>query len=187
MNPDTRHLSPDTQPRLWTIGHSTRPVEEFLQLLREHEIEVLIDVRTFPGSRRYPQFNREALSVTLQLAGIEYRHMPDLGGRRKARPDSRNTAWQNEGFRGYADHMETETFRQGIERLLEVAASKRTTVMCAEAVWWRCHRSLIADYLKAKGVEVVHILSNSKTEVHPYTSVARIIDGKLSYAGLLAE
>jgi uncharacterized protein (DUF488 family) len=171
---------------IWTIGHSTRTVEEFLQLLREHEIEVLADVRTFPGSRRYPHFNREQLSQTLHSAGIEYRHMPELGGRRKARKDSRNTAWQNEGFRGYADYMETETFKQGIASLLEIGIGKRTTVMCAEAVWWRCHRSLIADYLKSNEVEVLHILSKTKTEVHPYTSVARLVNGKLSYEGLLS-
>ncbi len=172
--------------RIWTIGHSTRSVEEFLQLLREHQIEVLVDVRTFPGSRRYPHFNREQLSLTLQSAGIEYRHMPELGGRRKSRPDSKNTAWRNEGFRGYADYMETDAFKQGIASLMEISNRKRTTVMCAEAVWWRCHRSLIADYLKANGVEILHILSNAKTEVHPYTPVARIIDGELSYEGLLA-
>jgi uncharacterized protein (DUF488 family) len=171
--------------RIWTIGHSTRTIEEFLQLLLEQQIEVLIDVRTFPGSRRYPHFNREQLSLTLQSAGTEYRHMPELGGRRKSRPDSKNTAWRNEGFRGYADYMETETFKQGIASLIQIGGQQRTTVMCAEAVWWRCHRSLIADYLKASQIEVIHILSKSKTEIHPYTPVARIIDGELSYEGLL--
>lgn len=181
---EPRHSGVDAT-RVWTIGHSTRTVEEFLQLLLEQLIEVLIDVRTFPGSRRYPHFNREPLSLTLQSAGIEYRHMPELGGRRKSRPDSKNSAWKNEGFRGYADYMETETFRQGIKRLMEISDRKRTTVMCAEAVWWRCHRSLIADYLKVSQIEVVHILSKTKTETHPYTPVARIIDGELSYEGLL--
>jgi len=173
--------------RIWTIGHSTRSLEEFLQLLREHQIEVLIDVRTFPGSRRYPHFNRENLSQTLKEAGVDYQHMPELGGRRKARPDSKNTVWRNEGFRGYADYMETAAFKQGIEGLMEIGKLKRTTVMCAEAVWWRCHRSLIADYLKAIGVEVMHILSTNKAELHPCTPAARIVDGRLSYRGLLDE
>lgn len=178
------HSAVDAMP-IWTIGHSTRTVEEFLQLLHDHRIEVLIDVRTFPGSRRYPHFNREQLSQTLQSAHIQYRHMSELGGRRKARPDSKNIAWRNEGFRGYADYMETEMFKQGIEDLVEIGKRKRTTVMCAEAVWWRCHRSMIADYLKASGVEVIHILSSSKAEPHPFTPVARIVNGKLSYEGLL--
>jgi uncharacterized protein (DUF488 family) len=171
--------------KVWTVGHSTRSGEEFIQILRAHGIEVLVDVRTFPGSRRYPQFNREALSETLKESGIEYRHEPRLGGRRKARPDSRNSAWRNEQFRGYADHMETEEFKNGVRELLELASSKRVAIMCAEAVWWRCHRSLISDYLKAEGHEVVHILDEKKTEEHPYTSAARIVDGELSYRGLL--
>ena len=170
---------------IWTIGHSTRSVEEFLELLHEHEVEALVDVRSFPGSRRYPHFNSEHLSATLEDFGVEYRHMPELGGRRKPRPDSRNTAWNNEGFRGYADYMETEGFKEGIERLLELGRRKRTTVMCAEAVWWRCHRSMIADFLKTREVEVVHILTSGKTEIHPYTAVARIVEGHLSYRGLL--
>ena len=146
---------------------------------------MLVDVRTFPGSRRYPQFNRDALSESLQDAGIEYKHEPRLGGRRKPRPDSHNSAWRNEQFRGYADHMETEEFKNGVRELLEVAPNKRVAVMCAEAVWWRCHRSLIADYLKAAGHEVIHILDEKKTEEHPYTSAARVIDGELSYRGVL--
>jgi uncharacterized protein (DUF488 family) len=171
--------------KVWTVGHSTRSGEEFIQILRAQGVEVLVDVRTFPGSRRYPQFNREALSETLKESGIEYRHEPRLGGRRKARPDSRNSAWRNEQFRGYADHMETEEFKNGVRELLELASSKRVAIMCAEAVWWRCHRSLISDYLKAEGHEVVHILDEKKTEEHPYTSAARIVDGELSYRGLL--
>ena len=172
---------------IWTVGHSTRSIEEFNQILTSHKIKALVDVRTFPGSRRYPQFNREALASSLEAIGIQYVHEPKLGGRRKARPDSRNTAWNNEGFRGYADHMETPEFQQGIAELLELAGQQSTAVMCAEAVWWRCHRSLISDYLKAEGVRVVHILSEKKTEDHPYTPVARIVDGRLSYGGLLAD
>ena len=171
--------------KIWTVGHSTRSGEEFEQILKVHDIEVLVDVRTFPGSRRYPQFNREALAERLASQKISYLHEPRLGGRRTARPDSHNTAWRNAQFRGYADHMETEEFKDGVRELLELAAKKRVAVMCAEAVWWRCHRSLISDYLKAEGHEVIHILDEKKTEEHPFTSAARIVDGKLSYRGLL--
>lgn len=171
--------------KIWTVGHSTRSAEEFVQILRAHQIEVLVDVRTFPGSRRYPQFNKAELAATLNQNQIEYKHEPRLGGRRKPRPDSHNSAWRNEQFRGYADHMETEEFKNGVRELLELASSKRVAVMCAEAVWWRCHRSLIADYLKAEGHEVIHILDEKKTEEHPFTSAARVIDGRLSYRGLL--
>ena len=172
---------------LWTIGHSTRPINEFLELLCEFEIKLLVDVRTFPGSRRYPHFNRENLSASLTAAGIEYVHMPELGGRRKAKPDSLNMTWRNESFRGYADYMETHAFHEGIERLLELARERRTAIMCSEAIWWRCHRSLIADYLKAAGVAVAHIIGAGKSEEHPYTSVAQIVDGKLSYRGVLVS
>lgn len=171
--------------KIWTVGHSTRSAEEFIQILVANRIEVLVDVRTFPMSRRYPQFNKETLAESLKEKGIEYRHKANLGGRRKARPDSHNSAWRNEQFRGYADYMETEEFKDGVRELLELASSKRVAVMCAEAVWWRCHRSLIADYLKADGHEVIHILDEKKTEEHPYTSAAMLVDGKLSYRGLL--
>jgi uncharacterized protein (DUF488 family) len=177
----------ESSPAIWTVGHSTRSAREFVQILTSHKIESLIDVRTFPGSRRYPHFNREVLSESLSASGINYQHLPSLGGRREAKADSKNTAWKNAGFRGYADYMETTAFRDGAEQLLSIASESRTAIMCAEAVWWRCHRSLIADYLKAEGVEVLHILSESKTQPHPYTSAARIIEGKLSYEGLLAE
>jgi uncharacterized protein (DUF488 family) len=169
--------------RIWTIGHSTRTIDEFISLLKENQIKLLVDVRTWPGSKRYPQFKKEALAKSLSASRIRYKHLPELGGKRRANPDSRNTAWRNASFRGYADHMETEQFQEGIERLLDVAAeSGATAIMCAEAVWWRCHRSLIADYLKARGFEVMHILSANEIEPHPYTSAARIVDGKLSYA-----
>ena len=170
---------------VWTVGHSTRSGEEFTQILLAHGVQVLVDVRSFPGSRRYPQFNRAALAESLQQAGIEYRHEPRLGGRRTPRKDSHNTAWKNASFRAYADHMESEEFRKGAKDLLELAANARTAVMCAESLWWRCHRSLIADYLKAEGHTVIHILDQNKTEEHPFTSAARIVDGKLSYRGLI--
>ena len=171
--------------KIWTVGHSTRSGEEFTQILKAHKIEVLVDVRTFPSSRRYPQFNRASLASALALQKIRYHHEPRLGGRRTPRPDSHNTAWRNAQFRGYADHMETDDFKSGVEELLELSSEKRVAVMCAEAVWWRCHRSLIADYLRAEGHEVVHILDEKKTEEHPFTSAARIVEGKLSYQGLL--
>ena len=172
--------------RIWTIGHSTRKIEVFLSLLDENGIKAVADVRMFPGSKRYPQFAREALAKSLCTAGIRYEHFPELGGRRKAKPDSKNTAWRNESFRGYADYMETEDFRNGIARLIDLAdQSGPTAIMCAEAVWWRCHRSLISDYLKARGVKVVHILDTKKIEPHPFTSAAKIVDGQLSYAAEL--
>jgi uncharacterized protein (DUF488 family) len=169
--------------RIWTIGHSTRTIEKFISLLEEHGIKQLADVRLLPGSRRYPQFNKETLADSLSKAGICYEHFPELGGRRKPRENSPNTAWRNESFRGYADYMETEEFDKGVKRLLDLAADAApTAIMCAEAVWWRCHRSLISDYLKAVDIEVMHILDANKTEPHPYTSAARIVDGRLSYA-----
>ena len=168
--------------RIWTIGHSTRTIDEFISLLKQNEIKLLVDVRTWPGSRRYPQFNKDALAESLSGQGIRCEHFPELGGKRKSNPDSRNTAWRNASFRGYADYMETEQFQKGIERLLDMGADAGpTAIMCAEAVWWRCHRSLIADYLKARGVEVLHILGASKVEPHPYTPPARIVNGELSY------
>ena len=170
---------------VWTVGHSTRSAEEFGQILLTHGIQVLVDVRSFPGSRRYPQFNRAALAESLKEIGIEYKHEPRLGGRRKPRADSHNTAWKNASFRAYADHMESEEFRNGVKDLLELAANARVAVMCAESLWWRCHRSLISDYLKAEGHTVIHILDQNKSEEHPFTSAARIVDGSLSYRGLI--
>lgn len=168
--------------RIWTIGHSTRKIDIFISLLEENGIKLVADVRTLPGSKRYPQFNKEELTKSLNSHGIRYEHFPELGGRRKAKKDSRNTAWRNASFRGYADYMETEEFHKGIERLLDFThEAGRIAIMCAEAVWWRCHRSLISDYLKTRGIEVLHILDANKTDPHPYTSAARIVDGKLSY------
>jgi len=177
----------DNAIELWTIGHSTRSIEEFIEALKSFQIESLVDVRSFPSSRRYPQFGATRLSESLRQTNIEYLHLPELGGRRRARKDSLNIAWRNEGFRGYADYMETEAFRQGIERLLALARDRRLVIMCAEAVWWRCHRSLISDYLKVKGVEVAHVIDATHSQPHPFTSAAQIIDGQLSYRGLLGE
>jgi len=185
--------------RIWTIGHSTRTIDDFISLLKENEIDLLADVRAWPSSKRYPHFNKDVLGESLNVHGIRYEHFPELGGKRKSKPDSRNTAWRNASFRGYADYMETEQFQKGIERLLafvtndgfgsrrnkgdesEDVTSCAVAIMCAEAVWWRCHRSLIADYLKARGVEVLHILGANKVDPHPYTPAARIVNGELSY------
>lgn len=166
----------------YTIGHSTRAIDDFLALLRDHEIAALADVRRYPGSRRHPQFSQQALAASLQEAGFAYQHFPELGGRRPPRPDSPNGAWRNDAFRGYADHMMTGEFREGIARLTSLAERGRTAIMCAEAVWWQCHRGLIADYLKATGHEVIHIMGPHKTDPHPFTSAARIVGGQLSYA-----
>lgn len=167
---------------IWTIGHSTRTAAEFLALLAANGIETVADVRRYAGSRKYPQFNPEPLCESLAQVGVEYVALPELGGRRRARMNSRNTVWRNEAFRGYADYMETPEFQTGMMRLLELAQRNHTAIMCAEAVWWRCHRSLIADWLKAHGVEVRHIMGTDKIEIHPYTSAARIRGGVLSYA-----
>ncbi len=172
---------------IWTIGHSTLSGENFLALLRANEIRALADVRRFPGSRRHPQFGQASLSAALTAAQIEYVHLPELGGRRPARADSPNTAWRNAAFRGYADYMMSAEFHSGIARLLEIGAARRTAIMCAEALWWQCHRSLIADFLKAGGHIVRHILSSGKVELHPFTSAARIVNGALSYRARDAE
>jgi len=170
---------------IWTIGHSTRSADEFNEILLAHGISALVDVRSFPGSRRYPHFNKPQLAGSLEAIGILYAHNPKLGGRRRPNPDSKNTAWKNPSFRAYADHIESEEFKQGVKELLQVASTHHTAIMCAEALWWRCHRSLIADYLKSKGIAVMHIMDGKKTEAHPYTPAARIVEGCLSYAGLL--
>lgn len=168
--------------RIWTIGHSTRKIKDFIGALEASGIKLVVDVRTLPGSKRYPQFNQEALADSLGNAAIRYEHLPELGGRRKPKKDSRNLAWRNASFRGYADYMETEEFRKGIARLEDLAEEHGPVViMCAEALWWRCHRSLISDYLKVRGVEVIHILDAKKTESHPFTSATSIVDGQLSY------
>ena len=151
--------------------------------LEANGIKLIVDVRKLPGSKRYPQFNKDALAHSLGEHGVRYEHFPELGGRRKPKPDSTNTAWRNESFRGYADYMETEEFRAGLGRLVGLAKKcGPAAVMCAEAVWWRCHRALISDFLKARGIEVTHIADAKKTEPHPFTSAARIVDGSLTYS-----
>ena len=182
----TNEFVSEKAPRVWTIGHSTRQIDVFVSLLQENGIKLVADVRMYPGSKRYPQFGREALAKWLSEDETRYEHFPELGGRRKPKPDSKNTAWRNEMFRGYADYMETGDFRKGVERLADLAGKTGpTAIMCAEAVWWRCHRSLVSDYLKAHGVEVLHILDHNKVEPHPFTSAAKIVNGELSYSTLL--
>ena len=163
---------PITQPMIWTIGHSTRSSEEFLSLLTRHEITRLVDVRRYPGSRRCPQFNSDLLAASLSEAGLAYRHMPDLGGRRPPRSDSPNNGWKNASFRGYADYMQTGTFHQAIEELTSDARRSRTVIMCAEALPWRCHRSLIADRLLINGWDVRHITGPSQAQQHRLTAFA---------------
>ena len=156
--------------------------------MQANGIKLVADVRLLPGSKRYPQFNKEELAKSLIKHGIGYEHFPQLGGRRKPRRDSANTAWRNDAFRGYADYTETAGFSQGITRLQEMTERHGAiAIMCAEAVWWRCHRSLIADYLKAQGTEVIHIIDANKTELHPFTSAAKIVNGRLDYSGKQAE
>lgn len=168
---------------LWTIGHSTLAIEDFLSLLSAHGALNLADVRMYPGSRRFPHFNAEPLAESLREAGIGYAPFHDLGGRRPPRPDSTNTAWKNASFRGYADFMQTPAFTNALERLIAVARELPTAVMCAESLWWRCHRSLIADALKVRGIRVLHIMPSGPPKEHPYTAPAVVIEGKLSYSG----
>lgn len=166
---------------IWTIGHSTRPFEEFFAMLHSFKIESLVDIRSYPGSRRFPQFNKEALEISLPQKNIQYIHLKDLGGRRKVNPDSKNTSWRHLAFRGYADYMETDTFKEGIKILEKIAMKQRTAYMCSEAVWWRCHRSMVSDYLKVHSWNVIHIMSVGKGEAHHYTAPARIEKGQLTY------
>jgi len=172
---------------IWTVGHSTLSAEAFGELLNNHDIKTLVDVRSFPGSRRYPQFNKENLAEFLNSLSIEYVHAPLLGGRRRPNPESHNTALRNQSFRAYADYMESESFKKGIAELLDLSTKKRTAIMCAESLWWRCHRSLISDYLKSIDVEVHHIVNGKKSEEHSFTAAAHFVKDQLSYRGLLSD
>lgn len=166
---------------LWTIGHSTRAWEDFEALLRENAIACLVDVRRFAGSRRNPQYSPASMAPALEAAGIEYLPMPDFGGRRKADPDSANGAWRVAAFRGYADYMATPAFALARERLMGQARARPTAVMCAEAVWWRCHRRIIADHVLAHGIRVVHLLTARKHEVASMTAFAVAMGALVSY------
>lgn len=166
---------------IWTIGHSTRPFEEFVAMLHSFQIELVEDIRSYPGSRKFPQYNKETLQISLPENNIQYIHLRELGGRRKVSLDSKNTAWRHIAFRGYADYMETDAFKEGIKELEKIAMKQRTAYMCSEAVWWRCHRSMVSDYLKVRGWKVMHIMDIGKEDEHPYTSPSRILNGELSY------
>jgi uncharacterized protein (DUF488 family) len=170
-------------PPVFTIGHSTRPIEDFIALLKAHKIQLLVDVRTIPRSRLNPQFNRDALPDSLHPAHMRYQHMAELGGLRHARKDSTNTAWRNLSFRGFADYMETPEFEKGLTHLIEESRSRRTAIMCAEAVPWRCHRSLIADSLVARGIEVLEISSATRADPHKMTPFAKVDGTKVHYPG----
>jgi uncharacterized protein (DUF488 family) len=168
-------------PVICTVGHSTRSFDELVDLLRAHGVKRLVDVRTIPRSRHNPQFNRETLSKALHNRHLSYRHMKALGGLRHARPDSINSGWRNASFRGFADYMQTPSFAAALERLLELAEQKPTAIMCAEAVPWRCHRSLIADALTARGYEVRDIMSVTSAKPHVLTPFARVHRQQVTY------
>ncbi|MFW6110857.1 MAG: DUF488 family protein [Thermoproteota archaeon] len=170
--------------RLFTVGHSTRTSQEFLSILKEYDIQVLVDVRRFPGSKRHPQFSKEELRENLESEGIQYTWLgEELGGYRKEGlgEESPNQAWDSKGFRNYADYTKNEEFKEGIKRLLNTAKNKKVVYMCAEKFYWRCHRRIISDYLKAKGHSVTHIIEKDETREHKLPYFAEVKDGKLSY------
>lgn len=167
---------------IYTIGHSTHSIDVFLSMLESYDIKTIVDIRRFPGSRKFPQFNQDNLKIVLEEAGIQYISMLELGGRRKPDNNSKNTIWKNESFRGYADYMETAAFENAVVKLEKIALKQTTAYMCSEALWWRCHRSMVSDYLKAKGWTVLHIMNIAKVQEHKYTEPARIVDEKVYYS-----
>jgi uncharacterized protein (DUF488 family) len=169
---------------VFTIGHSTRPIDQFIDLLTAHAVQRLLDVRTIPQSRHNPQYGREPLSASLEHASIHYTHMPGLGGLRRPRKDSTNTGWRNASFRGYADYMQTREFEENLDRSIELAKAEQVALMCAESVPWRCHRSLIADALLARGIDVQEITSATEARPHALTPWARVEGTKVTYPGL---
>lgn len=166
---------------IFTIGHSTHSIDEFISILKSFSIEVIIDVRSLPGSKKFPQFNKEELSKSLSENNIDYVHIPLLGGRRKVIKNSKNTEWKNDSFRGFADYMETGDFKTGIEKLLSIPSDKRICIMCAESLYWKCHRSMISDFIKSINIDVHHIMAVNKSVTHKYTMPAKIVNGKLTY------
>jgi uncharacterized protein (DUF488 family) len=181
----SEHLPPQQahwpEGAIFTLGHSTLPIERFIAVLQTYGIERLADIRTIPRSRHNPQFNATALANSVTAQHLEYVHMQALGGLRRARKDSSNTGWRNEGFRGYADYMQTEEFQHALEALIHMSRRKRVAIMCAEAVPWRCHRSLVADALSVRGVPVVEILSESNYRKHTLTPFARVEGLRITY------
>jgi uncharacterized protein (DUF488 family) len=172
---------------IFTIGHSTRAIDDFIRLLKAHGVERVIDVRTIPRSRHNPQFNRGHLSPVLHCARMHYTHMPGLGGLRRARADSVNLAWRNASFRGYADYMQTPAFEENLNRCIALAKRERVVLMCAEAVPWRCHRSLIADALLARGIEAREITSRVRARPHSLTQWARVTGTRVTYPAARAQ
>ncbi len=166
---------------VWTVGHSTRPISDFLAVLAAYRIEVVADVRRFPGSRSQPQYQQPALESALHRAGIGYRWLPDLGGRRQPISDTPNTTWRHPAFRGYANYLAGEEFATGLFELLTLAWGLRTAVMCAEILWWRCHRRMIADVLVSLGAHVIHIMDADTAQTHRLRAPARLVRGVLSY------
>jgi uncharacterized protein (DUF488 family) len=171
----------EPSPLIMTIGHSTRTIEEFISLLQAHSVSRIVDVRTVPRSRHNPQFNKDSLPVSLEKVGLSYVHLPGLGGLRHAKPDSINMGWRNTSFRGYADYMQTPEFEDSLEELIELANHDRLALMCAEAVPWRCHRSLIGDALLARGIQVQDIMSPTRAQVHTLTSFAEVRGERVTY------
>ena len=176
-----RPADESTPPTIWTLGHSTRSLDEFLTVLDGYDIELIADVRRFPGSRRLPHYAAPALEATLAQRGIAYHWLPALGGRRRPDPESASVAWRHPAFRAYADHTTSDEFADGLFELLMLAHGLRTAIMCAEVLWWRCHRRLIADVLASLGVPVVHIRDERAAEPHRLTAPARLVDGRLTY------
>lgn len=166
---------------VWTVGHSTRTLAQFLAVLEGHRIEAVADVRRFPASRRLPHFRAEPLAEALERSGIAYRWIAGLGGRRRIDPASPNLAWRHPAFRAYADHLQSDAFAQGFFELLFMARGLRTAVMCSEALWWRCHRRLVADVLASLGMEVIHIADRKRCAVHRLAPPARLVRGRLTY------
>jgi uncharacterized protein (DUF488 family) len=177
----------NTPATVYTIGHSTRTLDEFIALLRAHAINQVVDIRTIPRSRHNPQFNLETMPASLSRAGLKYIHLPGLGGLRHAKPDSLNAGWRNASFRGYADYMQTPEFEENLEKLIELAKEDRVAIMCAEAVPWRCHRSLIGDALTVRGIRTVDIMSPSRSQVHTLTPFAKVRGAKITYPAEVSD
>jgi uncharacterized protein (DUF488 family) len=184
MPKGAKPVEKETRPVLYTIGHSTHTIERFLELLAQHRVAVLADVRSFPGSRRWPQFNQAELALSLGQAGIEYRWFKLLGGRRHSvTPDSPHTGWTHPAFRSYADYTESGEFEAGLAELIVVATRVRTAIMCSEGLWWRCHRRIISDQMTVRGWQVMHIMPDGQLKPHSIPEFARIIERRLIYSG----
>ncbi len=172
---------------VWTLGHSTRELAEFLAVLDAHRLEAVLDIRRFPNSKRLPHFERTALAASLEAQGIAYRWLPSLGGRRRPDPDSPNIGWRHPAFRAYADYLATEEFAEGLFELLTIVHGLRSVILCAEILWWRCHRRLVADVLTSLGAHVWHLRGVERPALHHLTSPARIVRGALRYSAGVAR